>query len=95
MKIQTTAKSFQKELSNLNISPETAICVFIDKISVKNFSKIKKLPENDTKPSKWANMAQRIRNDSDIQNPEFQKAWKKMKTDMKELREDFEFNNDK
>ncbi|MCK5719700.1 MAG: hypothetical protein KAH84_07085 [Thiomargarita sp.] len=50
---------------------------------------------NQKKYSKWAKIVKRIRNDPDIKNPEFQKAWNKMKEDMKELRENFEFIHDK
>ena len=47
---------------------------------------------NLEKPSKWTKIAQKIKNDPDIKNPEFQEVWSKMKGDMKELRENFEFS---
>jgi hypothetical protein len=63
----------------------------------KNQEKIKKKVgrSNQEKSSKWAKIAKRIRNDPDIKNPEFQKVWSKMKEEMKELRENFEFSHDK
>lgn len=47
------------------------------------------------KSSKWAEISKRIKNDPDIKNPEFQKAWSQMKEEMKELRESLEFIHDK
>ncbi len=47
-----------------------------------------------TKPSKWARLAERIENDPDLANPEFQKAWGKMREDMQEFREGFRFEHD-
>lgn len=35
------------------------------------------------------------KNDPDIKNPEFREVWSKMKVDMKELRENFEFSHNK
>jgi transposase len=44
--------------------------------------------------SKWRNLIHRIEQDSDLRDPEFQEAWKRMKEEMREWRGDFEFKND-
>jgi len=56
---------------------------------------IKKKRSRLGKSSKWTKIAQKIKNDPDINNPEFSKVWSKMKVDMKELRENFEFSHNK
>ena len=48
----------------------------------------------ETKPSKWANIAQRIADDPDLDDPEFKVAWKKVKEGMSEVHENFEFKHD-
>lgn len=45
-------------------------------------------------PSKWANLAEEIDRDSDLDDPEFKKAWKGMKKVMKNFREEFHFRHD-
>jgi hypothetical protein len=59
--------------------------------SLKEESKL--LNKNVTK-SKWARLAEEIDSDPDLDDLEFKAAWKQMKKDMKEMREDFFFKHD-
>jgi hypothetical protein len=50
--------------------------------------------EQRPKASRWARMIFREENDATLKDPDFQAAWKKMKEDMRDWREDFEFKHD-
>ncbi len=69
----------------------------LENISIAELEKILGLeePEQISKISKWAVIAQRIKNDEDLNDPNFKKAWKKVKEGMREVHEHFEFNHDK
>lgn len=57
-------------------------------------AKTQQKTEKETKPSRWAELAGRIKNDPDLKKPEFQKAWTRMKKNMEEFRREFAFKHD-
>lgn len=44
--------------------------------------------------SKWAKLVEEIRNDPDLKDPEFKRAWKTVKEGAEEMRHNFAFKHD-
>ncbi len=57
-------------------------------------AKTQQKAEKKIKPSRWAELAGRIKNDPDLKKTEFQKAWSRMKKNMEEFRREFAFKHD-
>ena len=58
-------------------------------IVLKAYKTFEKSPTKEGVSSQWARIAEEIDNDSDLDDPAFQKAWQNVKESMKEVREGF------